>query len=114
MKQKFPGAWDWTPTADELFHMSMEELINLWNSKVEPWYDSFPYIKPNTEEYLDEVGEEKGGYWLAKAVHNGHYAPESKYVIVLESDERIESFSTPEGFFAQVCTPEELAECWAQ
>ena len=114
MKQTFPGLSEYRPTADEIFHMSMDDLANTWNAKVEPWYFSFPYIKLNEEDFLDEVAEEKGGYWLAEAIANGHYSPACKYVIVLEEEKRIESFSHPEAFFAQVCTPEELAECWAQ
>lgn len=114
MKQTFPGLSEYRPTADEIFHMSMDDIANTWNAKVDPWYFSFPYIKLNEEEYLNEVAEEKGGYWLAKAIANGHYSPVCKYVLVIEEGERIESFSTPEGFFADVCSPEELAESWAQ
>lgn len=114
MKQTFPGLSDYRPSADEIRNMSIDDIANTWNAKVDPWYFDFPYIKLNTEEYLNEVGEEMGGYWLAKAIANGHYNPACKYVLVIEEDERIESFLTPKGFFTQVATPEELAESWAQ
>ena len=36
MKQTFPGLSEYRPTADEIFHMSMDDIANTWNAKVDP------------------------------------------------------------------------------
>ena len=109
-----PGLSEYKPGLDEIKAMKVETLVATWNAKVEPWYWDFPYIYDNDDDILDRIAEEKGGAWLAKAIDNGFYVGPARYLVVEEDVPAIWVFNTPEDFFKNVCTPEELAECWAQ
>ena len=98
--------------AQEITKMNIQELIQMHNSNVDPYDWRIPNIMENDTESLDLIGEKMGGGWLAYAICNGHFDTNDLYLIVLEDEGEIQSFSTPAEFFARFATPEQLAEFW--
>lgn len=98
--------------AKEIAQMDIETLVKMHNETVDPFEWRLPYIMDNGEKALNLIAEKMGGAWLASAIVAGHFDPSALYIIAIEGDGTIETFSTPAEFFARFATPEQLAEVW--
>ena len=98
--------------AQRIAAMSIAQLVATCNDNVDPFDFKMPFIKDNEDEVLDDIAEVMGGSWLVKAIRNGHYDPADRYILALEDQDQVVTFTTRTEFFQRVATPEDLAECW--
>lgn len=98
-------------TANDILSLDLAEIVKLINDYVaDPYSSQFPYIVPNSDEFLDEVAEKKGGAFLTRAIRNGKYDPQDTWAICLEDCPIFRTFSGQNELFFHIITPEDIAE----
>lgn len=96
-------------TTEQVRQMTAGELVGLVNDCCADESQRYPFIRENTEEFLDEVADDLGGYWVAKAIENGTFHASDKFIFVSAECSQIDTFTTREELFERVIDPEEIA-----